>query len=272
MSKYLVKYVLTAALRDKLIMTLALMMLMVAAVAAFMGSTAVTEQDHSSLVFSAGALRFLGVTGLILFCCFYISRSFENKEVEFLLSRPISRLSFLFSHAVAFMILSFFTALAIMLVMMIIGRPDMSGLLVWGASLAVEFSIMSVAALFFSMVLPSAAGSALATMGFYVLSRVIGTLFTIMALPPANWFFAFMNSIMELISILIPRLDLMGQTMWLVYGVGDSVGIKFLPAAGSYAYWLIGHLGLIGFIGIQGILSIGLLLMAASYDFLRRQF
>lgn len=272
MSKYLVKYVLTAALRDKLILTLALMMSMVAAVGAFMGSTAVTEQDRFALVFSAGGLRFLGVTGLILFCCFYIRRAFENKEVEFLLSRPISRLSFLVSHAVAFSILSFLTAFAIMLVVAVIGRPDTAGLLVWGASLAVEFSIMSIAALFFSMVLPSAAGSALSTMGFYALSRVIGTLFSIMALPPSNWFFAVMNSAMELISILIPRLDLMGQTTWLVYGVKESVGIKFLPAADSYAYALIGHLGLTGFIGVQGILFAGLLLLASSYDFLRRQF
>ena len=43
-SKPLVKYVLTAALRDKLMITLALMILMGAAVAVFMGSASVTEQ------------------------------------------------------------------------------------------------------------------------------------------------------------------------------------------------------------------------------------
>jgi len=271
-SKYLVKYVLTAALRDKLMMTLALMILMGAALAVFMGSASVSEQGSFALVFGAGGLRFLGVTGVILFCCFYIRRSFENKEVEFLLSRPISRLSFLFSHAAAFSILAFFIALAITLTVSVLGRPDMAGLALWGASLAVEFSIMAAAALFFSMVLSSAAGSALAALGFYALSRMVGVLLGIMDLPPANWVFAVLGSVMKLISILIPRLDMMGQTTWLVYGAGGAGGIKFMPDAGAYASAVVGHLGLAGFIGLQGIVFVGLLLAAASYDFMRKQF
>ena len=271
-SKSLVAYVLTAALRDKLMITLALMIFMGAVLATFMGAASVTEADSFALVFGAGGLRFLGVLGIVLFCCFYIRRSFENKEVEFLLSRPISRLSFLFSHALAFSILSFSVTAAIVLAVAAIGRPDLTGLAVWGVSLAAEFAIMAVAALFFSMVLSSAAGAALATLGLYVLSRMIGTLLGILDLPPANWFFAVIGSVMKLISIVIPRLDMMGQTTWLVYGVQGAGGVKFLPDAGAYAQWMAGHLGLAGFIEFQGIVFVALLLAAAAHDFLRRQF
>jgi hypothetical protein len=270
-SKPLVRYVLTAALRDKLMVTLVLMIAMGAAVAIFMGSSAVTEGDRFALVFGSGGLRFLGVTGVILFCCFYMRRSFESKEVEFLLSRPISRLSFLCSHAMAFAVLAFFIAVAITAVAAILGRPDTAGLLVWGASLIAEFSVMAVVALFFSMVLSSAAGSALATLGLYALARMVGTLLGILDHPPENLFFAFISSIMKLISVITPRLDMMGQTSWLVYGVSD-VGIKFLPDASAYAHWMIVHLGLAGFIGIQGIIFIALLLAASAHDFMRRQF
>lgn len=272
MSGVLIRYVLTAAFRDRLMMTLALMILIGSALAGFMGSASITEGDSFALVFGSGGLRFLGVAGVILFCCFYIRRSFDSKEVEFLLSRPISRTCFLFSHAAAFSILSCFIALAIVLAVSAVGRPDMTGLVVWGGSLAVEFAMMSVAALFFSMVLSSAAGSALATLGFYALARMIGTLLGIMAAPPENWFFAVIGSLMKLISIIIPRLDLMGQTTWLVYGVTGSGGIKFLPTAGSYAHAVIENIGLAGFIGLQGIVFTALLLAAASYDFMRRQF
>lgn len=277
-SKPLVKYVLTAALRDKLMVTLALMILMGAAVAVFMGSAAVTEGDRFALVFGSGGLRFLGVTGLVLFCCFYVRRSFENKEVEFLLSRPISRISFLNSHALAFSVLAFFIAVAVTAVVAVLGRPDTTGLLVWGASLAVEFAIMAVAALFFSMVLSSAAGSALATLGLYALARMVGTLLGILDHAPANWFFAVIGNLMKLISIATPRLDMMGQTTWLVYGIGGAGGvggaesIKFLPDASQYAHWMTEHLGLAGFIGVQGIVFTALLLAAAAHDFLRRQF
>jgi hypothetical protein len=271
-SKHLVKYVLTAAVRDKLMMTLVLMILMGAAVAAFMGSASVNEQGSFAMVFGAGGLRFLGVTGIVLFCCFYVRRSFDSKEVEFLLSRPISRLCFLFSHAAAFSLLAFLIALAITGTVFMLGRPDLGGLAVWGASLAVEFSIMAVAALFFSMVLSSAAGSALATLGFYALSRMVGVLLGITSLPPENWIFAILGGVMKLISVIIPRLDMMGQTTWLVYGVEGSGGTKFLPEAGAYAVSMMVHLGLAGFIGLQGIVFVSLLLAAASYDFMRKQF
>lgn len=271
-SKSLVKYVLTAALRDKLIITLALMILMGAVVAVFMGSASMTEGDSFALVFGAGGLRFLGVMGIVLFCCFYVRRSFENKEVEFLLSRPISRLCFLLSHALAFSILAFFVALAISLTVSAIGKPVPTGLAVWGASLAAEFAVMAVASLFFSMVLSSAAGSALATLGLYALSRMVGTLLGILDVAPENWFFAIIGSLMKLISIGVPRLDMMGQTTWLVYGVEGAGSMKFLPDATAYAHWMAEHLGLAGFIGFQGILFVALLLAAAAHDFMRRQF
>src|ERR1035437_7248612 len=258
-SKPLVKYVLMAAMRDRLMVTLLLMILMGAAVAGFMGSARVLEGAKFALVFGSGGLRFLGVTGLVLFCCFYIRRSFENKEVEFLLSRPISRLSFLCSHALAFSVLAFFIAAAITVVVAVLGRPDATGLLLWGASLVAEFSMMAVAALFFSMVLSSAAGSAMATLGLYALARMVGTLLGILDHPPVNWFFAVTGNLMKLISICTPRLDMMGQTTWLVYGVDGAGSIKFLPDASGYAHWMAEHLGLAGFIGVQGIVFVALL-------------
>ena len=271
-SKPLVKYVLTAAMRDRLMVTLILMILMGAALAVFMGSASISESASFALVFGSGSLRFLGVIGLVLFCCFYIRRAFENKEVEFLLSRPISRLSFLASHALAFSLLAFLIAGVITLVVGVIGRPDMAGLLVWGGSLAAEFAMMTVAALFFSMVLSSAAGSALATLGLYALSRMTGTLLGVLAQAPENWFYAVIGSMMKLISMVTPRLDMMGQTTWLVYGVQGSAGFRFMPHASAYARWMSMHLGVTGFIVMQGIVFVALLLAAAAYDFTRRQF
>jgi len=271
-SRHLVKYVLTAAFRDRLVMTLALMVVIIAAVSVFMGAASIAEQGSFTLVFGAGALRLLGVGGVVLFCCFYVRRSFEHKEVEFLLSRPLSRWAFLASHAAAFAVLSFIAAAAVSLAVFFIGRPDIGGLSVWGVSLAVEFSVMAVAALFFSMVLTSAAGSALSAFGFYALARMAGTLLGIVSLPPANWVMAVLGRVMDVISVIVPRLDMMGQTSWLVYGVEGSVGVKFLPDVGAYALWMTDHFGLTGFIILQGAVFSGLLLAAAFYDFTRKQF
>jgi len=270
-SRHLIKYVLVAAMRDKLMMTLMLMTLLGAAIAVFMGSATVTEENSFSIVFGAGGLRILGVIGLVLFCTFYVRRSFENKEVEFLLSRPISRISFLLSHAAAFAILALFVASLMTFVVFVIGHSNLTGLLVWGMSISSEYIIMTVASLFFSMVLTSAAGSALATLGFYALCRMMGTVLGIVATSPQAMV-AIMGSFMKIISIIIPRFDLMGQTSWLVYGVKGSAGITFLSNTSDYVVGFVQNVGLSGFILIQSILFVGLLLAAAAYDFYRREF
>ncbi|MBI1216069.1 MAG: hypothetical protein GC185_09665 [Alphaproteobacteria bacterium] len=268
----LVKFVLTAARRDKLLVTLLLMIVIGAALSVFLGGAAITEEDSFALVFGAGGLRFLGVIGLVLFSCFYIRRSFETKEVEFLLSRPISRIGFLFSHALAFMILACAVSAVIAGAVFFLGKPDTAGWMVWGVSIAVENMVMVVAALFFSMVLSSAAGSALATLGLYVLARLIGTLLGIASLTPEKWIFAVLDNVMNFISVFVPRLDMMGQTSWLVYGVQGAGGIGFLETAGPYAHMMVQHLHLAGFLLLQGGIFVLLLLAAASFDFIRRQF
>ena len=136
-SKPLVKYVLTAAMRDKLMITLILMIALGASVSLFLGGAATSEEGAFSSVFASGGLRFLGVMGVVMFCAFYMRRAFDHKEVEFLLSRPISRMTFLVSHAAAFILLSFLIALSVTLAVAIVGRPDFGGLFAWGLSLMV---------------------------------------------------------------------------------------------------------------------------------------
>lgn len=270
LSKPLVKYVLTAALRDRLAVTFFAMIILAGALSAFLGGASVAEESSFALVFGSGGLRILGATGVVLFCAFYIRRSFEHKEVEFLLSRPISRLTFLASHGISFIVLALIAAAAVSVALLMIGKPHPAGLLVWSYSVFVEYSLMALMAFFFSMVLTSAAGSALAALGFYVLARLIGTLIGIAQAPPDNALFWALNRLMEIISVLIPRLDLMGQTSWLVYGY-DGAGVM-AQEPGTLAHSLISIAGLPGFIGLQGLFFAGLVFTAASFDFFRRQF
>lgn len=272
LSRPLIRYVLLAAFRDKLMITLCGMIALGAALGVFLGSAAMTEQSSFSTVFGSGGLRFLGVIGIVLFCCFYVRKSFETKEVEFLLSRPISRMTFLLSHAAAFIILAVIIALLVIAAVYFSGKPNPAGALLWAISLVVEYVIVAISALFFSMVLSSASGSALATLGLYVLSRLMGILIGIAKTTPDNMLFAVLNNAMELISVIVPRFDLMAQTTWLIYGVDGSAGLGFLTKPGSYAHAMVDTMGLYGFIGMQGIVFTALLIAAAAFDFSRREF
>ena len=254
MSLPLIKYVLKAALRDKLIAALVTVMIVGASLSVFTGSAAVTEKDYFSLVFAGGSLRLVGCLGLVLFVVFFIRRSFDTRDIEYLLSRPLGRVKFLLSYAASFSLLAIFTGLVQGISLYIIA-PHMfgSGHALWIASIVVENILMVNVALFFSMVISSAATASMAAFGFYILARMMGEVLGIIDQGDhLVHSFPILKNVMEVISVLMPRLDLLGQTSWLVYGAGDDIGF--------------------GFIFLQGAVFTVLIILASLIDLVRRQF
>ena len=77
-SLILINYVIKAAIRDRLILGVSLMLVLATALSFFMASAAITEQDQFAAVFSAGSIRILNAVGLVLFIVFLsaaVSRS-----------------------------------------------------------------------------------------------------------------------------------------------------------------------------------------------------
>ena len=111
---------------------------------------------------------------------------------------------------------------------------------------------MSSVAFFFSMVLTSAVSASLITIAFYVLARLMGQILGIMDQGADTTIIAILEMVMNIVSIFIPRLDLMGQSSWLLYGVDGAVNLSFI-------------------IG-QGLVFCILVFGATMVDFIRRQF
>lgn len=248
----LIRYVLTAALRDRLLMTFILMLVVGISTSLFVSGSAVIEQDQFTLVFAGGAMRLIMVTALILFVVFHMRRSFETKDVEFLLSRPISRLEFIFAHSFAFSLLAFALGAIAGGVIISIGPHEITaGTFLWAFSVVIESIIVANIALFFSMVISSAVGAAMACFGFYVLGRMMGQLLGIIdshITQVQSW----LEVLLQIISSVMPRLDLMGQTSWLLYGPGNDVGL--------------------GYLFLQGLVFLILVILASVIDLLKREF
>ncbi len=255
MSFALVKYVLTAARRDRFFMSLLAIMVVGSFISIFLSSASVIEQGQFSVIYLAAGLRMLGLLGLVLFVVFFIRRSFEARDVEYLLTRPVSRSSFILSHAMGFSLLSLIVSVALGaglgLVAMKLG--NLQGVFYWSSGVVCEYLLMVNVALFFAMVLSSPVAATLATMGFYVLGRLMGQLLLIAKIPPGDiWGFKFMSVVFQAVSTLIPRLDLMTQSSWLVYG-----------AKGLQDYV---------FIIVQTAIFLILILISTLVDLSRRQF
>lgn len=219
MSLALISYIWKAAIRDKLLISVFVMVALVVAMSFFMASASITEQDQFAAVYMAGSLRILSILGLVLFTVFFIRRSFEAKDIEFLLSRPISRVTFILSHSLAFsliaIVISGICALALYLSSLNINQ---AGYFLWTASVALEAIIMVNVSLFFAMFFSSAVSSILSVMAFYALGRMIGQILGILTAGTAGAQFEGLEVTMKAISAITPRLDLLGQTSWLIYG------------------------------------------------------
>lgn len=252
MSYSLVKYAFLAALRDRLVLSLFLILLLGSSLAVFLGSSAVIEADRFTVVFAGGGLRIASVMGLVLFVVFFVRRSFDGKDVEFLLSRPVNRIQFLLSYACAFSVLAALMGCAVGVCVYAVS-PHLfgEGHFLWIFSIVVESIIMVNVALFFSMVLPGASTAAMCTAAFYVLARMMGQLLGIIDSDLVDDTGP-MAMAVQLVSVVTPRLDLMGQTSWLLYGEPDGVGFFS--------------------IFLQGVLFCFLVLAASILDFTRRQF
>ena len=212
-------YVFRSALRDRLIASMLCTLVAGLSLSIFMGSSAINESDQFSYVFASSALRFIGVVGIVLFTVFYVRRMYDRKDIDYMLSRPISRLGFIVSHALAFIGIASIVAVVIggAIAVMTMSSEN-ADILQWCLGLWVEFIIVATAAMFFSMVLSSPAAGTLATIGLYVLGRMMGNLLGVIDSGVDIAGFSFLSVVMQVVSLIVPRFDLLVQSGWLVYG------------------------------------------------------
>ena len=248
----LIKYVIKAALRDKLMLAMATVLVVGASLAMFLGSGAIVAKSLFTLVFAGAGSRILVVLGMVLFVVFFIRRSFESKEIEYLLSRPVGRGTIILSFAFAFSILCVFMGLGVGACVFAVAPHMLSyGQFLWVVSIIVESIIMANTALFFAMYISSASSAAMATLGVYVLGRLMGQLLGIVDSAMVDSYGIY-SMAMQMVSVITPRLDLLGQSSWLIYGVQDGYNLVFALCQGAFFSALV--------------------LSAASLDFVRREF
>lgn len=250
------RYIVLTAIRDRLLIGVVVALVLAALLGAFLGSAAALEQREMALAYAGFTTRLILVMGLILFVCFHVQRSYDNREIDLMLSRPISRAQFVMIYWLSFSGVAVLLALIATAVLPIAGWPDPVGMAVWAVSLVLEALLIVALSLFFALSLKSAVVSVLASFGFYVLARMTGFLVNI---AQADWSVLQQSPVgsvsaygIYFFGFVMPRLDLFGQTWWLNYGIpGD------LPA---------------GIIALQAAIYTALLIAATVFDFRRRRF
>ncbi|MDE3038866.1 MAG: hypothetical protein KGJ21_10520 [Pseudomonadota bacterium] len=248
-----IRYVLITALRDWLFIGLLVGIGFAAGIAAILGSTAFLEEKAMTLAFAAGAARLILMVGLIVFVCFHIRAAFDTKEIDVILSRPISRANLVIAYWLGFALVALLLTLPVIAIIGVIGVESWSGFAGWGLSLILETFLVVALALFSALTLKSAVASVMGCMGFYVLSRMMA-FFVVTAKSGmvAGKKFVVLKWALVAISTLVPRLDFFAKTKWLVYGFDSPQGWEVFV--------------------LQAAIFVPLLLLASIADFRRKQF
>lgn len=259
-----IRYVLLTALRDRLFTGLFAGIIAAAYISSAMGSTALVETQQMTVTYAAGVARMILVTGLIVFVCFHIKSAFDSKEIDVMLSRPVSRANLVLAYWLGFVLVAILLVLPVALIITWLSafRAEQGwqllqakGVLAWSFSLLLETMLVVAMALFSAFTLRSAVSAVMASLGFYVLARMMGffiatthsgMLFKEQAVNITTKF------ILNFVSTIVPRLDFFAKTDWLVNGVLTHQEIYLYIA--------------------QTCFFTPLLLLAAIADFQRKQF
>src|ERR1700733_1615506 len=122
-----IRYILITALRDWLFIGLMIGVLCATGVSALLGGTAFLEEQEMTITFAAGSARIMLMIGLIVFVCFHIRNAFDTKEIDVILSRPISRANLVIAYWMGFTLVSLLLTVPVALILCIIGFISWSG-------------------------------------------------------------------------------------------------------------------------------------------------
>jgi len=232
--KSILKYILLSAIRDKLYIGLSITLFASFCLSIFLGSSALVEQQEMTASYIAGSCRAILAIGIILFVCLNMNRAFENKEVEFIISKSISREAFVLGYILGFFIAAFLIFIPLNAAIFIVTKSNLIGLIAWSLSILLELMILISFSLLASLILKNSFSAIMASFGFYLISRMMG-IFTLMIDLPSTLSEAksnFLKVVLKLLSSIFPRLDLFAQSKWLNYGIKDfsSLNIVFVQA------------------------------------------
>ncbi|MBM5782768.1 MAG: hypothetical protein FJ368_05035 [Pelagibacterales bacterium] len=256
--KSILKYIILSGTRNRLYLGLFISLIIAFSLAIFLGSTALIEQKQMTTAYISGLSRGVLIIGTALFVCLSMNKAFENKEVEFIISKSISREQFIISYLLGFFVAVLLIFIPLVIAILTITQANKIGLLVWSLSLLSEAMIMIVFSLLASLILKNSFSSIMATLGFYAISRLMGMFVMAIELPQnisqtdltisASSF----ALVLKVLSAIFPRLDLFGQSEWLNYGIEDFSTIKIIL--------------------LQSIIYIPLMIFMAFHDFKKKQF
>ena len=236
------RYTLLEALRNRMLMLALILVAAGLAFTQFLQQVAITESVQIQTALLAAVVRIGAVFMLASFVITSMVREFNDKVMELVLSRPIRRASYYFGKLAGFACVAIALAVICSLALALFAPAERVAL--WGLSLGCELLLVTAIALFCVLSLTQVISALAAVTGFYLLARSISAL-QVMAATPLTDNLGIgqrgINFVIDAIAFLMPGMDRMTQTAWLVYaGPATTEVMQFLGQTAAYMLLLCG--------------------------------
>ncbi|OLC66333.1 MAG: hypothetical protein AUH79_06205 [Betaproteobacteria bacterium 13_1_40CM_4_64_4] len=226
---------LTEARRGGLVWLALASVVLALALGAFLSQLALTESRMLQAVVVAALLRVCAVFVLAAQVVASVRREIDDKRLELMLALPLSRATQYLGRFAGFTSLGAALAAAFALPALLWAEP--AAVLYWGISLACELALVAAAALFFAMTLASLVPALAATAALYLLARSMSAMQAIAAGPlaEASLPHELARHVVDAVALLLPALDRVTRTEWLLYGAPEARGYA-MSLAGLLVY------------------------------------
>jgi len=248
----LARTTLIEAVRNRLLWLAVVIVGVALGLAQFLNQVAITESREIQAALLAALLRVAAVFIAATFVITSVVRESNDKVIELVLSLPVPRAAYFFGKFAGCALVAAALAALFALPLALFAQP--AGLAAWAGSLFCELLIVTAMSLFCVLSLAQVPSAFAAVAGFYLLSRSMAAMQTIAgaALTEPSLVDRIVNRIVDLIALLLPALDRMTETAWL---------LESAPGAGALG-------ALLG----QTTIYLALIGAAALFDLYRKNF
>lgn len=197
--------------------------------ASFARSLAVTEAQEIFNALLAGFLRLMAVLVTILYVLNSQARESQDQGMALLFSLPMARSSYFFGKLAGYALLVLCLVGLFSLPFLLFGSLAQGSL--WGSSLFLELLIVVVFSFLVQGTIRPVPVAFVTVLLFYLLSRIMASLLLIghgAILPQDSSYRIVLNTLLQTIAYLLPRLDRFTQSEWVVYDQGGWSDLYFV--------------------------------------------
>ena len=227
----IIRFTVLELFRTRLWIFALMMTAILAGIAVFTASLAITESFEYRVVSYANLTRLIAAFVVALFVANSVNREIEEGTLDLIVSRPVSKTTWYVGKLSGyFIIVGLFSILCVLPFFVF----EVQYWFVWWASFLAELYILTAAALAFAITLRSTTVAVTALVGFYVLCRIIGALVLMSsraAIEIAQPINGFVAQIVRGIAYLLPDLSRFASTPVLLGNSASDLSQGLTPIA-----------------------------------------